>query len=58
MPPYIKGSFTLAAAVCGFRSRLHQHIDRNFSISLHQHNHLLHAVASNAASMNEPLNEL
>ena len=36
------GSFTLAAAVCRFRSRLCQCKDRNFCISLHQHNCLLH----------------
>ena len=45
----IKGSFTLATVVCRFCSRLHQHRDRNFSISLHQCNHLPHTAASNAA---------
>ena len=49
-----KGSFIRASAVCGFQSRLHLHRDRNFSISLCQHNHLLHASLSNAASVNEP----
>ena len=51
-PP--KGSFTLATAVCRFRSRLCQCRDRNFSISLQQCNRLPDATESNAASVNEP----
>ena len=47
-----KGSFTLAAVVCGFCSRLCQCRDRNNSISLCKHNRLLHAAASNAVSAN------
>ena len=43
-----KGSFTLAAAVCGFRSGLRQRRDRNFSISAEQHNHLPQTHAENA----------
>ena len=40
-----KGSFTLAAVVCRFRSGLRQRRDRNFSISVEQHNHLLQTHA-------------
>ena len=43
-----KGSFTFAAAVCGFRSGLRQRRDRNFSISAEQHNHLLQMHMENA----------
>ena len=43
-----KGSFTLAAAVCGFRSGLRQRRDRNFSISAEQCNHLPQTHAENA----------
>ena len=43
-----KGSFTLAAAVCGFRSGLRQHRDRNFSISAEQRNRLPQTHAENA----------
>ena len=43
-----EGSFTLAAAVCGFRSGLHQRRDRNFSISAEQRNRLLQTHTENA----------
>ena len=43
-----KGSFTLAAAVCGFGSGLHQCRDRNFSISVEQCNRLPQTHAENA----------
>ena len=43
-----KGSFTLAAAVCGFRSGLRQRRDRNFSISAEQRNRLPQTHAENA----------
>ena len=43
-----KGSFTLAAAVCGFRSGLRQRRDRNFSISAEQRNRLPQMHAENA----------
>ena len=44
----LKGSFTLTAAVCGFRSGLRQCIDRNFSISAEQRNRLPQTHAENA----------
>ena len=44
----IKGSFTLAAAVCRFRSGLRQRRDRNFSISAEQRNRLPQTHEENA----------
>ena len=46
--PISKGSFTLTAAVCGFRSGLRQRRDRNFSISAEQCNRLPQTYAENA----------
>ena len=43
-----KGSFTLVAAVCGFRSGLRQHRDWNFSISAEQRNRLPQTHTENA----------
>ena len=45
---FTQGSFTLAAAVCGFRSGLPQRRDRNFSISAEQSNRLPQMHAENA----------
>ena len=44
----IKGWFILAAAICVFRSGLHQCRDRNFSISLRKCNHLPQMQMENA----------
>ena len=43
-----KGWFTLDAAVYVFRSGLHQHRDRKFSISLQKRNRLLQMHTENA----------
>ena len=49
---YAKGWFTLDAAVCVFRSGLHQCRDRKFSISLQKCNHLPQTHAENAVMSN------
>ena len=49
---YAKGWFTLDAAVCVFRSGLHQSRYRKFSISLQKCNHLPQTHAENAVMSN------
>ena len=51
---WARGSFTLATAVCGFRSRLCQGRDRKFFYFSAAHNHPLWNPQTTVASVNEP----